>query len=181
MATINLCEGPPSTLEEFIAIRDAEAVSPEGGAACFVLALNSFTEDPDLGKLCLAAVTDRTRLETTEGGYFGRKLMNHDLRLISMQLGDSPWIPASYVCGTSPAGRYIIDPGSDVVVEVNADPRKGPSSCADPAKVFVSCSGADSPRPVTLKVSTRGFWKAVEWSSLLVGVRPPALAEEDIH
>ena len=181
MATINLCAGPPSTLEDFIAIRDSEALSPEGGAACFVLALNLLTEDPDLGRLCLAAVTDRSRLETTEGGFFGRKLMNHDLRLISMQLGDGPWIPASYVRGTSPTGRYIIAPGSDLEVEVVPDPRSGSVECADTTKVFISCSGADSPRPVTLKVSSRGFWKAVEWSSLLVGVRPPVFAEEDIH
>lgn len=181
MALVTLGDGPPSTLEGFITIRDSEAVTPEGGAACFVLALLAFTEDPALGRLCLASVTDRSRLETTEGGYHGRKLMNHDLRLISMQLGDGPWIPSSYVRGTSPSGRYIIAPGSDIVVEVTADPRMVSSGCADTTKVFVSCSGADSPRPVTLKISTRGFWKAVEWSSLLVGVRPPVFAEEDIH
>ena len=47
----------------------------------------------------------------------------------------------------------------------------------DPAhgtvKLFVECSGADSPRPVTLKRDPDGRWAPVEWSSLLSGIRPP--------
>ncbi len=43
----------------------------------------------------------------------------------------------------------------------------------------MDCTGAATPRPVTLKRNDRGVWKAYEWSSLLVGVRPPVLKIED--
>ncbi len=46
-------------------------------------------------------------------------------------------------------------------------------------KVFVACSGAELPRPVTLKKNDQGLWKASEWSSLLVGVMPPMTTPGD--
>jgi hypothetical protein len=41
-------------------------------------------------------------------------------------------------------------------------------------KVFITSSGASSPRPVTVKRNDKGIWKAYEWSTLIVGVEPPA-------
>ena len=46
-------------------------------------------------------------------------------------------------------------------------------------KVFVASSGAASPRPVTLQRNNRGLWKAVEWSSLTLGVAAPSSEDED--
>ena len=46
-------------------------------------------------------------------------------------------------------------------------------------KVFFSCSGADSPRPITLARNKRGIWKASGWHSLLVTVKAP-LCEDDL-
>jgi len=46
-------------------------------------------------------------------------------------------------------------------------------------KVSVTCSGAELPRPVTLKKNDKGLWKASEWSSLLVGVIPPMMTPCD--
>ena len=45
--------------------------------------------------------------------------------------------------------------------------------------VFARGYAAASPRPVTLKVNDKGIWKASEWSSLIVGVQPPAKTETD--
>ena len=47
------------------------------------------------------------------------------------------------------------------------------------AKLFVFSSGADSPRPVTVKKNNRGLWKATSYSSLDVGVRPPIVIVDD--
>ncbi|WP_167882958.1 DUF6935 domain-containing protein [Leptospira barantonii] len=38
----------------------------------------------------------------------------------------------------------------------------------------IRLSGADTPRPVTLKKNAKGVWKAREFSSLLVGIKKPA-------
>jgi hypothetical protein len=39
------------------------------------------------------------------------------------------------------------------------------------AKVFVTSSGADTARPIHLLKNDKGFWKANNWSSLVVGVK----------
>ena len=46
-------------------------------------------------------------------------------------------------------------------------------------KVFVVCSGADSPRPIHLKANNRGVWKVTNASSLFVGIRAPEKAAVD--
>ena len=167
------------SLEEFLSSRDGTALTAAGGAACFVLALKEFVRIPDLGALYLAAMTDISRLEETEGGYRGLKLRNQDLRLISMQLADNPWLPDSYICGTSPETGYTLPESGEYTMDVKADPRSSGTASVGTAKVFVACTGADSPRPVTLKRNGNGIWKALEWSSLLVGIRPPATPEGD--
>lgn len=42
------------------------------------------------------------------------------------------------------------------------------------AKLFVTCGGADTPRPVELRKNPSGQWKVTAWSSLQVGVKKPA-------
>ena len=167
----------PGSLEGFLSIRDGTAITAGGGAACFVLALKEFVRMPDIGALFLAAMTDSSRLEETDGGYRGLRLRNQDLRLISMQLADNPWLPDSYICGTSPETGYTLPEGGEYTVDVKADPRSAGTAAEGTTKVFVTCTGADSPRPVTLKRNGSGIWKALEWSSLLVGIRPPATPE----
>jgi hypothetical protein len=49
----------------------------------------------------------------------------------------------------------------------------------DTAKRFVHSSGADSPRPLTLRKNNRGLYKVTSWSSLQVGVRPPVETVDD--
>jgi hypothetical protein len=52
---------------------------------------------------------------------------------------------------------------------------------ANTVKVFVKCTGADSPRPITLVKNDKGIWKAKEFSSLLVGIKaPPSNVKDDL-
>lgn len=161
----------PASVEEFLDLRDQVAITPEGGAAMMVVALLTLTEEQELGKECLACAVGSSRLVDGAQGYRGQQLTNASLGQIRTQILGREHLPRSYVSGAEPENGYRLV-GPPYSVECLRNPHSG-----DPAsgrcKVFVVSSGADSPRPVTVAVNDRGIWKAIEWSSLLVGVRPP--------
>lgn len=167
----------PQSAEGFIALRDQIAHTPQGGAAMMIVALLTYAEDEELGRQCAAIAVDRGRLQQGIKGYQGWQLSNRDLQLIETQIGSKTYIPRSYIKGTTPKNGYQL-PSSPYQIDFpgglgSEDPRSGRH------KLFVLCSGASSPRPITLKRNDKGIWKAAEWSSLIVGVREPATGDED--
>ena len=169
--------GLPPSIEEFRAQRDLVAWTPHGGAAMMVVALLVFAESEELGRQCLAVAVDRSRLEEGPYGYRGWQLGARDRNLISAQLRDHPYIPRSYIGSATPENGYRLPapPYKIVCAESPGSGRPG----VEPYKMFVVSSGADSPRPVTMGRNPKGIWKAAEWSSLIMGVRPPANYVED--
>jgi hypothetical protein len=166
----------PVSVEQFLDLRDRIAATPEGGAAAMVVALLAYAEGKQLGQECLACAVARSRLVDGAQGYKGRQLSNASLQRIDAQIRGRDYLLRSYVSGTTPENGYLLS-SPPYTIECLRNPHSG-----DPAsgkcKVFVVSSGADSPRPVTLAVNENGIWKAMEWSSLIVGVRPP---NEDAH
>ena len=161
----------PSSIQEFLDLRDQIATTPEGGAAMMIVALLAFTEDQVLGRQCLACAVGSSRLVDGTQGYGGLQLTNASLAQIGTQILGREHLPRSYVVGTEPDGGYVL---GNPPYEINClrNPHSGDPDSGR-CKVFVLSSGADSPRPVTVVVNDEGIWKAIEWSSLLVGVRPP--------
>lgn len=169
----------PHSIEEFIALRDTLAVTPEGGAVMLALALLRYAQAPDLpeGRHCLAIAVDRSRLVESPDGYQGWTVARADFDLIRRQLAGREYVARSYFQGTSPATGYAL-PAPPYACVVSDNPHSGDRD-AGRYKVFVASSGAATPRPVTLLRNQRGYWKAVEWSSLLTGVQPPATPVDD--
>ena len=167
----------PRDVEEFVMLRNQVATTPQGGAAMMVVALLAYVEDQELGQQCLTVAVDRGRLSEGSKGYKGWQLSNRDLQFLRGQLGGKEHLARSYIEGTGPDNGYCLpDPPYSVVCTDNqysGDPASGSF------KVFVNCSGAATPRPVTAKVNDKGIWKVSEWSSLLVGVEPPAKRVSD--
>ena len=167
----------PQSIEEFVALRDRIADTAQGGAAVMVVALLIYAKDQVLGEQALTVAVDRERLQEAADGYRGWQVRKRPLQLIQRQILDSPHIPRSYFLGTSPERGYRL-PESPLRIEWRSGPYSG--DVDDSAyKVYVTSSGAASARPVTLHRNQRGFWKAYEWSSLLLGVRPPSEREPD--
>jgi hypothetical protein len=164
----------PKSIDQFVAWRDRVAVTPQGGAAAMVVALLVYTSDKALGEQCLAAAVDDARLEEGSGGYEGLRLHKTDQRLIESQIKTQGYLPRSYVKGAVPANGYRL-PAPPYLFEFSENRYSG-DPAAGPYKVFVACSGAASPRPVTLRRDKAGLWKAQEWSSLVVGIQFPAPA-----
>ena len=161
----------PKSIAQFVAWRDRVATTPQGGAAAMVVALLLYAGDKTLGEQCLAAAVDCARLEEGSGGYQGLRLHKTDQRLIESQLKTQGYLPRSYIKGATPANGYTL-PAPPYLFEFSANRYSGDPALG-PNKVFVACSGAASPRPVTLHRDEAGVWKAHEWSSLVVGIQFP--------
>jgi len=159
----------PGSTEEFLRMQEELAGTPEGGAAVLVMALLLYRDNPDFGAACVAASVDRSRV-TTDGS-----LRRGDGRRIAEQFAANPGIPAAYIEGTSPGEGYAL-PEMPWRLEMSTNPYSGDPG-GDETKLFLSCSGADSPRPVSLRKDARGLWRAYEWSSLLMGIRPAGRRE----
>jgi hypothetical protein len=169
----------PETLDAFVALRDRITGTPEGGAAVTVVAMLLYARDPDdeLGRQALTLALDRSRIKPSDTAMLGWRLRPIDVQRLEMRVAGRPWMLQSYVKGTSPEEGYRL-PAPPLVMTVFPDRLTGNVE-SELRKVFIVSSGADSPRPVTLKQNTSGIWKAWEWSSLTVGVRPPVEAEVD--
>lgn len=64
-------------------------------------------------------------------------------------------------------------PAPPYEIACSGNPHSG-DAAASGVTVFVACSGAKTPRPVTMRRDDQGIWKAEEWSSLIVGIWNPA-------
>ncbi|WP_250630802.1 DUF6935 domain-containing protein [Rhodoflexus caldus] len=161
----------PESVEEFISLRDRLATTPQGGAAVFVIASIMYVRNPETGYPCLIIASDKSLLSPSDkGGYQGFDFGSSSAYLVK-QLDSKKYVPYSYILGTKPATSYALgNPPHRVACSTN--PYSGKESDGQ-LKVFVRCSGADSDRPLTLVRNDRGIWKAKEFSSLMVGVRPP--------
>jgi hypothetical protein len=161
----------PSNTEEFLNLRDKLATTPQGGAAIFVVASILYTQNPELGRQCLIIASDKSLLNSSaKGGYQGFDFGNSSNYLIQ-QLDSKKHVPNSYIQGTSPNTQYALgNPPYKVICSTN--PYSGNEQDGT-LKVFIQCSGADSDRPITLLRNEKGIWKAKEFSSLVVGIRPP--------
>jgi hypothetical protein len=169
----------PKTLDDFIALRDDLAVTPEGGAAMMVLALAVYAADPKarFGQDALVIAADHSRLTPKSDGYKGWNLTVRDQQHIERQMASKPWGPRSYFAGTSPGNGYRL-PEPPYRFELSRNLYSG-DEAEGRVKLFVATSGASRPRPVSVQRNNRGLWKALEWSSLTVGVEPPAMETDD--
>jgi hypothetical protein len=167
----------PETVEDFVAMRDHVATTPQGGAAMMVVALLIYADHEDVGLQCLTVAVDRDRLTSGPKGYKGWQLRNADLQRLKRQLVGKGYLPRSYVKGAVPGNGYQLS-SPPYSIECSDNPHSG-NVDSGTYKVFVATSGASNPRPITVKQNDKGIWKASEWSSLIVGIVAPANGSRD--
>jgi hypothetical protein len=177
MQTITINQIPDS-IEAFTQMRNSIATTAEGGAAMLVTAMLKYIEKQDLGLQFFTLTLDKGNLSQVTGGVHVKGYApSSSIQYHIKRLGSLPYLPASYVAGTSPEQGYRLP---SPPYKINIFRNKNSVLQEDKLiKVFVECSGADSSRPVTLKKNDKGIWKASECSSLFVGIRKPAEEEVD--
>lgn len=162
----------PTTPEKLKELRDQVATTPLGGAAMFVVSMLTYAKDPKLGSQFFAEVIDSKSLEASKAddSYGGFRPSGTDWGLLKQLLKDKPYTASCYVQGTSPEGKYALPSGS---IKIRITTNQFSVINDTTIKVFVACSGADTARPITVKLDAAGLWKATEWSSLYVAIRAP--------
>lgn len=167
----------PLNVDEFKAMRDELAVSPEGGAAMFVIALKMFVANPAEGVKCMIMQREMKYLDQNSGpnSYMGYALGNSELSLVKNQIGKQKYIPDSYFAGAIPQNNYTI-PENSFELDISTNPYSGNAESGS-IKLFIRSSGADTARPVAMTRNDKGLWKVAEYSSLIVGIRKAANEE----
>ena len=148
----------PENLQEFEVLA-AKGQQPECICALFLCALALFERDKEAGTAAMNLLR-------------GPKPMTpYDCQFLRDRLRGKSYLPLAYFEGATPGNNY--QPRVPYILNVLADPRP---QDVEPGylRVFLTTSGADSPRPMKLrqKVST-GEWFLWEYSSILSGIRIP--------
>ncbi len=165
----------PKTVEEFIELRNKIATTPQGGATMFILAFKLQKENPDIGKQCLVIAADRGRLQTGSD-YKGFQVVKTDMDRIKRQLKSVPYVTDSYFKGATPENGYTTK--LPYILSFSANSYCGNIEDGN-YKVFVKSYGADNPRPIRMIKNNKGYWKASEWSSIVMGIRKPVVVVDD--
>lgn len=168
-------EKMPASVDEFVTLRNQIANTPEGGAAMFIIALKMYAESPEIGEKCLVIATDRSRLK--EGGtYKGFSMGTTDFNRIKTQKERYPYVANSYFKSANPKNKYTVSFPAEMEFSTNAYS----GNIADGnIKMFVKSSGADSARPIRMVKNNKGYWKASEWSTIVMGIKKPVEELDD--
>ena len=101
------------------------------------------------------------------------ELTAYDKQFYKDRLQGKEYLPKSYLKGSSPENNYI--PSEPLIITVSSN--KYSYDQENIVKLFVKSSGADSPRPITLRLKpSTGEWFLWD-QALLSGIRIPASSD----
>ena len=147
----------PESLAQLQALPEADLSDPFRTAALTVCALCAYGADRQVG------------IEMLNWLRGPRPLNGQDISFLNDRFrGGKDYLPFSYFAGASPENHYT--PREPFTLFVESSPVSG----AEPGyrKLFIPCGGADSPRPIKLRMKGDGRWFLWE-QYLLTSIRPP--------
>ena len=151
----------PESLAEMQALPEADLADPYKTAALTVCALCVYAADKDIGTEMLNWLRGPRPLNGADISF-----LNDRFR------GGKTYIPFSYFAGATPENDYTPSQPYRITVESNH------VSAAEQGymKLFIPCGGADSPRPIKLRMRGDGKWFLWE-QYLLTDIRTPKSAD----
>jgi len=148
----------PRNVNELRAMPEAALSSPFMTAALTVAALCAYGENPQ------ASIAMLNILKGPE------PLSPRDIQFLRERFVGKAYKPFSYFEGATPQNGYAPSRPYRITVSENSYSYTGPES----ATLYIQSGGADSPRPVSMKLKpSTGQWFLTEYSSLLVDIRVP--------
>jgi len=145
----------PATLAEFQTLPQAQMQSPYETAAMFVVALSIFPQNRDASVAMINFLKGPEQLNLRELSFLKEQVTAH--------------LSRSYFAGATPQNDYAPSQPYTVVVSDNSYSFPDQTS----AKLLVQCGGADSPRPISLRLAKDGKWYLWDHTALLSGIRQP--------
>ena len=164
----------PTSVDEYLALREKIGTSPTGGAALFLYALMVQEKNAALGdKLVVLALYEDLLTKTGGDGTYKGYVWDRGPGYHIDRIKARPHIPRSFAVGATAANHYAMDPAR-VGLLFRAQSRYVPDPATGEAKVFACTSGAATCRPITLRRNDKGYWKVKEFSTISVDIQPPA-------
>ena len=151
----------PESLAQMQALPEASLDSPFKTAALTVCALCAYAADKNIGTEMLNWLRGPRPLNGTEISFLNDRFRD-----------EKTYIPFSYFEGATPDNDYT--PSEPFRVTVQSTHVSGEEQGY--MKLFIPCGGADSPRPIKLRMKGDGKWFLWE-QYLLTGVRTPKAAD----
>ena len=151
----------PESLAEMQALPEADLVDPYKTAALTVCALCVYAADKDIGTEMLNWLRGPRPLNGADISF-----LNDRFR------GGKTYIPFSYFAGATPENDYTPSQPYRITVESNHVSAEEQGYM----KHFIPCGGADSPRPIKLRMRGDGKWLLWE-QYLLTDIRTPKSAD----
>ena len=151
----------PESVEQLQSLPQASLDSPFKTAALTVCALCAYGADKQTG------------IEMLNWLRGPRPLTGYDISFLDDRFrGGKTYIPFSYFLGAPPENDYTPKAPFTVVVESNH------TSATEQGymKLFIPCAGADSPRPIKLRMKGDGRWFLWE-QYLMTDIRQPKSAD----
>lgn len=159
----------PSDIDGYAALQKQHN-TPEGAAACFVVAMLTYENSAPLARAFFTLSLTDVNLIDGPNGHGGRQPDVSYQDHIDMRLKRDPGMARSYVQGTSRNDNYVLPPQPYEFV-FTRNPRSVESD--NLIRVYLASTGADTPRPVLLLRGDDGLWRVDGASSLFVGVAAP--------
>lgn len=151
----------PESLAQMQALPEASLDSPFKAAALTVCALCAYAADKNIGTEMLNWLRGPRPLNGTEISFLNDRFRD-----------GKTYIPFSYFEGATPDNDYT--PSEPFRVTVQSTHVSGEEQGY--MKLFIPCGGADSPRPIKLRMKVDGKWFLWE-QYLLTGIRTPKSAD----
>lgn len=161
----------PTTLEEFDSTYNEQAVTAEGAILMFLVAMDIYTQDEELGKKCFGRCFHPANRNGDEPIPYFVQFMRDRFHRGS----DQPWIARSYFEGAKPENSYT--PKEPLTLKMKSranDDDYLTDMDADVERRWVNSSGADSDRPVqVLRVRGEDLYYIFNYAGLASQVRKP--------
>lgn len=167
-----------TSVDEFLALREAQGKTPLGGAICLVHALlvwaNPATHHLGEQLLVLAVTEDMLVQGSTYKGYsLNPDLANHLKYAIEGDGAHSVKLAlSSLMWETDPQTAYAFDTNNMILAE-DIIAEEGQHKSTGVFNVYLHSFGCDSSRGVHMAANKNGVWKAREFTSLLSSVHAP--------
>lgn len=175
--TEKVAEKLPTSIDEFLEIRDRIGNDPYGGAQLLIYALMVRLDDPDLGDklivLSLAADQLNKGGKDTYKGYTWKGNWNYHIKNTKKHAH----CVRAFATTSSPENDYELDKDA-VAIRFREQTKYVGSVDSGAYKVFACSSGADTCKPISLTRNKKGIWKVKEFSSVVGGCRKPASQTE---
>lgn len=147
----------PESMEEFLNSPYAGLEKPEYAAALFIAAMSQYGTNPELALEMLRYLKGPAGLSPYEKQFIADRLRGKD------------YVVRSYFKGSSPENNYV--PTLPYTIEVTENPYSYDQK--DYAKLFMRSSGADSPRPIEMRLKPSASQWFLNEQLLLGGIRIP--------